>query len=261
MYDFGFIGCGNMGGALALAVSKTTSNIALCDADESKAQALAKQCNAKVASCDEVAKNAKFVVLGVKPQVVDSAISSIKAIINAREEVVIISMCAGISIAAIKACFGQSVKVIRIMPNTPAKVGEGLILYSTDIEKELVKAFTDGFARAGKTVAIDEAKIDAASALSGCGPAFVYMFIEALADGAVECGLPRDMAEEFAAQTVLGSAKMVQEFSHPATLKDAVCSPGGTTIAGVHALENGKMRGTVMDAVTKAYKRTLELKK
>lgn len=261
MYDFGFIGCGNMGGALALAVSKTTKNIALCDADLTKAQALADSTGGKVADCNEVAKNSKFVVLGVKPQVVNGAISSIKDIVNSREDVVVISMCAGVSIQAIKDCFNSSVKVIRIMPNTPAKVGEGVILYSTQIAEEYVLEFKKGFEKAGTLISIDESKIDAGSALSGCGPAFVYMFIEALSDGAVECGLPRELAQQLACQTVIGSAKMVQEFSNPGALKDAVCSPGGTTIVGVHALEEGKMRGTVMNAVTKAYKRTLELKK
>ena len=103
--------------------------------------------------------------------------------------------------------------------------------------------------------------IDAGSAISGCGPAFVYLFGEALADGAVECGVPRDKAAVYAAQTLLGAAKMLLEYGHPGDLKDAVCSPGGTTIAGVHALEAGGMRNAAMDAVSAAYKRTLELKK
>ena len=115
---------------------------------------------------------------------------------------------------------------------------------------------------AGKLDPIPEDKIDAASALSGCGPAFVYMFAEALSDGAVECGLPRDKAMLYAAQTLLGAAKLLKESGkHPGALKDAVCSPGGTTIAGVHALEDGAFRASTMNAVKRAYERTLELKK
>ena len=128
---------------------------------------------------------------------------------------------------------------------------------SADVENEFLQAF----AHAGKFDKLTEDKIDAGSALSGCGPAFVYAFAEALADGGVECGLPREKAALYAAQTLLGAAKMLLEFGHPADLKDAVCSPGGTTIAGIHALEEAGFRGAAMRAVLAAYKRTLELKK
>ena len=171
-------------------------------------------------------------------------------------------MAAGLSIAAICSFAGANLPTVRIMPNTPAMLGEGMILYTTaDVSAADKQTFLESFKAAGKFDEIPEEKIDAASALSGCGPAYVYAFAEALADGAVECGVPRDKAALYAAQTLLGAAKMLLEFGHPADLKDAVCSPGGTTIAGVHALENGGFRGATMDAVMEAYKRTLELKK
>ena len=155
-------------------------------------------------------------------------------------------------------------KVIRIMPNTPVSVGAGVILYSVNakVNENEIAEFCKALSAAGVVDPIPEDKIDAASALHGCGPAFVYLFIEALADGAVACGLSRDAALRFAAATVSGAGEMVlQGGKHPGELKDAVCSPGGTTIQGVRALEEGALRGTVMDAVIAAYERTLELGK
>ena len=159
---------------------------------------------------------------------------------------------------------GGNYPVIRIMPNTPASIGKGMILYAqnNNVTKEETDIFVNDMSGAGVLDSIDEKLIDAASAVSGCGPAFVYMFIEALADGAVECGLPRQKAMLYAAQTVLGSAELVlKSGKHPGELKDAVCSPGGTTIAGVHALENGAFRANAINAVSDAYKKTLELGK
>jgi pyrroline-5-carboxylate reductase len=172
-------------------------------------------------------------------------------------------MAAGISIAAIRTYIGKALPVIRIMPNTPVSLGAGMILYATaDVSKEAETAFLTAFAKAGVFDKIPEEKIDAGSALSGCGPAFVYAFAEALADGGVECGVPRDKAALYTAQTLLGAAKMLLETGDtPGALKDAVCSPGGTTIAGMHALEKAGLRAAAMDAVQAAYQRTLELKK
>ena len=264
MYTLGFIGCGNMGGALARAVTKAVGghNIAVNDHCTEKAQALSKESGAKVLSTQEIATQCKFIVLGVKPQNIEETISAFKSQLQLNKKAVVITMAAGISISAIRTFIGADVPVIRIMPNTPALVGEGMILYDclgvSPIDEQ---EFKDAFAKAGVIDKLPEDKIDAASALSGCGPAFVYAFAEALADGAVECGVPRDKAAIYAAQTILGAGKMLLEFGHPADLKDAVCSPGGTTIAGVHALEKGGFRSATMDAVFSAYKRTLELKK
>ena len=157
---------------------------------------------------------------------------------------------------------GADCPVIRLMPNTPAAVGQGVVLY--DCNERVSEAdrlrLTDALAPAGLVERIAERLIDAASAVSGCGPAFCDLFLEALADGAVACGLPRAAALRCAAQMMLGSAKLALDSgSHPGALKDAVCSPGGSTIQGVRALEQGGFRGTVMEAVIAAYERTLEL--
>ena len=264
MYKIGFIGCGNMGGALARAVAKAVDgkDIAVNDYFQEKAQAFAKECGASVLSAQDIAKECKFIVLGVKPQNMQETLSAFAENLKQNEQAVVITMAAGISISAIRSFIGAEVPVIRIMPNTPALVGEGMILYDcVGVSPADEQAFKDAFAKAGVLDKLPEDKIDAASALSGCGPAFVYAFAEALADGAVECGVPRDKAQTYAAQTILGAGKMLLEFGHPADLKDAVCSPGGTTIAGVHALEKGGFRSAAMDAVLSAYKRTLELKK
>ena len=266
-YQFGFIGCGNMGGALARAVAKKipANAIALCDANTQKAQELASDLGANVTDLKDLAQGSAYIFLGVKPQGFEALFSELRPYLAERtERVVLISMAAGVSIAAIEAFAGVTVPIIRIMPNTPASVGEGMILYAANshVAADEIEAFCNGMSLAGRLDLIDEAKIDAASALSGCGPAFVYLFAEALADGAVECGLARDAANLYAAQTLLGAAKLLLESGmHPGALKDAVCSPGGTTIAGVHALEEGAFRASAMNAVKAAYEKTLKLKK
>lgn len=263
-YQIGFIGCGNMGGALARAVCNAIggNNVAVCDYDMAKTNALQKEFGATPLSVADVAKQCKFIVLGIKPQNASETTAQIKDVLQTRKDAVVITMMAGVSTTAIQAFLGANLPVIRIMPNTPACLGAGMILYTTlGVDEETEREFLACFAKAGKVDKLPEEKIDGASALSGCGPAFVYAFAEALADAGVECGLTRDKANLYAAQTLLGSAEMLLQFGHPADLKDAVCSPGGTTIAGIHALENAGFRGAVMDAVTSAYKRTLELKK
>lgn len=264
MYKIGFIGCGNMGGALVTAAAKTVAggDIAVCDYDQKKAEAFANKYGANAVTGKEIAANAQFIVLGVKPQVMGDTIAEFADVLRTREDVTVVTMAAGVSISAIRGYIGKDVPVIRIMPNTPVSLGAGMVLYATaDLAKEQENAFLQAFAHAGLFDKIPEEKIDAGSALSGCGPAFVYAFAEALADGGVECGVPRDKAALYAAQTLLGAAQMLLEYGHPADLKDAVCSPGGTTIAGIHALEDAGFRGATMSAVTAAYKRTLELKK
>ena len=263
-YTLGFIGCGNMGGALVRAAAKSLcgDTIAVCDRDASKTEALKNECGVVPTTSEDVAKNAAFVVLGLKPQYMESGIAEFRAILQARTDVTVITMAAGLSIDAIRGYIGADLPVIRIMPNTPVTVGEGMILYAAkDVTEERILAFLSAFRMAGRFDCIPESMIDAGSAISGCGPAFVYLFAEALADGAVECGVPRDKAATYAAQTLLGAAQMLLTYGHPGDLKDAVCSPGGTTIAGVHALERDGMRNAAMDAVTSAYERTLALKK
>ena len=172
-------------------------------------------------------------------------------------------MAAGIKISAIEEQLGQ-VPVIRIMPNTPCASGEGAILYCSSnlVTEEMLEAFRQMFAPAGLLMSIAEAKIDAGSAISGCGPAFVYMFIDALIDGGVRAGLPRSVAKSLAEQTVLGSAKYAQATGEePAKLRSDVCSPAGSTIEGVAVLEEYSFRSAVIEAVKAAYERTVELGK
>lgn len=262
-YTLGFIGCGNMGGALVKAAAKSVggNKIAVCDYCVDKAKAF-EALGATVLTAQELAAQSKFIVLGAKPQNMQETVSGIAAALQSNVDAVAITMAAGVSAAAIRAFAGFDLPVVRIMPNTPAQLGEGMILYDVlGVSAADEKQFLNCFAAAGVLDKLPEDKIDAASALSGCGPAFVYAFAEALADGAVECGVPRDKATTYAAQTILGAAKMLLEYGHPADLKDAVCSPGGTTIAGMHALEKAGFRSAAMDAVFAAYKRTLELKK
>ena len=264
---YGFIGCGNMGGALALALAKKVKDveIALSDHDEVKKTVLAEKMGAVSSSNSEIAEKANYIFIAVKPQMLGEMFGEIKKVLaGRRDRFVLVSMVAGTSVSKIYELAGAEYPVIRIMPNTPASVGKGMILYTagkgvTDDEKE---AFVRDMSGAGILDELPERLIDAASALSGCGPAFVYLFAEALADGAVECGLPRDKAMLYAAQTIAGSAELLLTSGvHPGALKDAVCSPGGTTIAGVHALEDRAFRAATMSAVTEAYKKTLELGK
>ena len=175
---------------------------------------------------------------------------------------VLVTMAAGTTIEKLLGLLGDEYPVIRIMPNTPASIGQGMILYTcgagvTAAEEE---GFLAAMAGAGRFLRLEERLIDVGSALSGSGPAFVDLFMEALADGAVACGLPRKQALEMAAQTLLGSAALLLESGkHPGELKDAVCSPGGTTIQGVRVLEERGFRAAVMDAVIATYEKNLKL--
>ena len=264
---FGFIGCGNMGGALVEAVAKVISaeQIMICDQNTKKTSDFSKRLGVKVATTEELIASCDYIFLGVKPQVFGALFEELAPMLAKRaQKPVLVSMAAGISISAVELFAKTECGVIRIMPNTPVSVGEGMILYASNalVSDAQLQIFCDALAKAGTLDELSEDKIDAASALSGCGPAFVYLFAEALADGAVACGLARDKANLYAAQTLKGAAELLlTSDKHPGELKDAVCSPGGTTIAGVKALENGAFRATAMDAVTSAYKRTLDLKK
>ena len=203
--------------------------------------------------------------LGVKPQMMAGMLAGIAPVLKARaEKPVLISMAAGLTIETIQTMAGGNYPVIRIMPNMPAAVGEGVIFYacSENCEKADVEAFLSYMAPAGRLFALEEKLHDAGSAVAGCGPAFAAMFLEALADGGVACGLPRAAAIQYAAQMMLGTAKMVLETGeHPDVLKDRVCSPGGTTIQGVRALETAGLRGAVFNAVIAAYEKNADLKK
>lgn len=264
-FIYGFIGAGNMGGTLARAAAKSgCDKIFLSDRDTEKVSTLAKDIGAVVSDNLKICENCDFIFLGVKPQILPNVLKDIAPVLSGRAvKPILVSMAAGISVADIEQFVGNC-PIIRIMPNTPAVVGEGMILYCAN--KLVTEIQLDGFKKsmsaAGKTDNIAEGLIDAAGCVSGCGPAFAYMFIQSLADGGVQCGMPRDKALLYAAQTVLGAAKAVIETGkHPDLLKDEVCSPGGTTIEGVHALEDGAFRADVMNAVSAAYEKTLNLKK
>ena len=198
---------------------------------------------------------------GVKPQMFAGVTAKLAEDIAA-SDAVFVSMLAGISLDRLAEMLGGEKKIIRIMPNTPSAVGQGLMLVSANdrVTAEELAAFKALMAESGLLDDLPEHLIDAASAVSGCGPAYAYMFVEALADGAVKCGVPRAKAMRYAAQMLLGSASLLLETGeHSGALKDAVCSPGGSTIAGVAALEDRGFRGAAIAAVEAAYRRTKEL--
>ena len=260
---FGFIGIGNMGGALAKAAAKTDVNILLANRTAVKAEALAKELLAKAVSVEEAAQRSEYLFLGVKPQMMANLLGQIAPILKARtDRFVLVSMAAGLTMEHIRQMAGSDYPVIRIMPNTPVAVGSGIILYDAteSVSHETLAGFVYGLSHAGLLNRLPEAMIDAGSAVSGCGPAFAAMFIESLADGGVAAGLPRETAAILAAQTLFGTSLMVtKNRMHPGALKDMVCSPAGTTIEGVRTLEEHGMRGAVMDAVTAAYEKTKKL--
>ena len=263
---YGFIGCGNMGGAVARAVCRGVGpeNVVLANRTPAKAEALAEALGCRAATNDVVAQDCDVIFLGVKPQMMADMLAGIAPILAKRSgRFVLVTMAAGLSMARVREMAGGAYPIIRIMPNTPVSLGAGMIQYCTsNITAEEEAEFLKLMAPAGRLDAVPEGLIDAASCVSGCGPAWVYQFIEALADGGVACGLPRAKAQEYAAQMVLGSAKLVLESGqHPGALKDAVCSPGGSTIQGVRVLEEKGLRGAVMDAVIASYNKTKEMGK
>jgi pyrroline-5-carboxylate reductase len=249
------------------------ADIGFTDADPEKARAAAQSLGAVAYQSNyEALMRGDFVFLAVKPQALPDVLGEIAPGVRERmtrgKPPVLVSMAAGWSIERIQAIAGGGAPparvppVVRIMPNTPALVSKGMIVMavSPEVPAEQSAELERILSGAGVVDRLDERYLDAVTALSGSGPAFAYLFIEALADGGVRAGLPRDRALRYAAQTVLGSAAMVRETGkHPGELKDMVTSPGGTTIAGVAALENGAFRGTVMRAVEAAWRRAAEL--
>lgn len=266
----GFIGIGNMGGSLLKAVCHRLGgvDIGVCDMDKEKIAAACGEYGCTGCTSAEIAAQAEYIFLGVKPQAMAAMLDEIKAVLAERAKnggrFILVSMAAGLSVSSIQSMAGGAYPVIRIMPNIPAAVGEGMILYAntTDITDGELAVFLDFMSLAGTLDGVKESLIDAGSALSGCGPAFVSMMIEALADGAVACGLPRNKAMLYAEQTVLGTAKYLMETGlHPGEMKDNVTSPAGTTIQGVRVLEENGFRGACMDAVIAAYEKTVNLQK
>ncbi|MEG0035045.1 MAG: pyrroline-5-carboxylate reductase [Oscillospiraceae bacterium] len=271
---FSFIGAGNMGGAVAEAVCRSgdPQNVILFDRDTAKAGALAEKAGCRAASSSaEAIKASHFVFLCVKPNVLAAALREILPLLSECEKAgdakCIVSIAAGITTQTISAILAEgalNLPVIRLLPNTPVLVGKGLTLMAptAGTSEEDIEALKLALAPGGMVSQIEEYMIDCATPVYSCSPAYVFMFIEALADGGVMAGVPRDKAQLFAAQAVLGSAAMVLETGkHPGELKDAVCSPGGSTIVGVEQLEKSGFRAAVASAVYEAYKKTTELGK
>ena len=266
MEKLGFIGIGNMGFAMMNGAAKVFAKEELLytDVNKSRLEEIAKETGILYANTNiELVKQVKYIILAVKPQYLDGVLDEIKNEVSS--EHVIIAIAPGIAIEYYKKILGENIKVVRAMPNTPALVNEGMsgICFSNDEfskeEKEKICKFFDSF---GKYEIVDENMMNAVVCASGSSPAYVYMFIEALADSAVKYGIPRDKAYTFAAQTVLGSAKMVLETGeHPGKLKDQVCSPGGTTIAAVSALEEYGFRSAIIKAADACYEKSVSFKK
>lgn len=265
-FKLGFIGAGNMAAAIIKgAVQKKVvpaSAIKVFDVDDKKTVALANELGSETAkSLKELCENSDIVVIAVKPNVMAAVLGDIKSCIQNKA---IVSIAAGWSAEKMKQIIGEDKKVLRLMPNTPLLVGEGMTVFEmpcslNDDELIFVKSL---FSALGQIDEVPCKMMDAVTAVSGSGPAYVFMFIEAIADAGVLCGLPRDTALKLAAQTVMGSAKMVLDTgSHPGALKDTVCSPGGTTIEAVKVLEQNAFRGSVISAVEKCAEKSHNMSK
>jgi pyrroline-5-carboxylate reductase len=260
----GFIGVGSMGGAIIKGLlaggDVPRENLIYYDPDPAR-QAQMDELGVAAALDNPEVMHAPVVVLGVKPQVLPAVLTGVKEF--ARPWHLIISIAAGVPLAVLEGALPHS-RVIRVMPNTPTLVGAGMAALAPgrSVTPEDLALALDLFKAVGQAVVVEERLLDAVTGLSASGPAFVAVFIEALADGGVKMGLPRPLALTLATQTVLGTARLCHEKQlHPALLKDMVTSPGGTTIAGLHALESSGFRGAVMDAVTAAARRSEELGK
>ena len=259
---YGFIGCGNMGGAIAKALAKATTDFAITDRS-GRAIALAAEIPCGYLSSEEIAMQCDRIFLGVKPHMMQGVLAPLQAILAQRKPL-LITMAAGLEIRQIQDFAGCDLPIIRIMPNTPVAVGKGVIQYCCNdlVTEQMLQDFLHDMRFSGMLDPLEERLIDAGSAISGSGPAYVYMFMEALADGAVACGIPRAKAMEYAAATVIGAGElMLATGQHPGALKDAVCSPGGSTISGIRALENHGFRAAAMEAVIATYNRNKELGK
>ena len=259
---YGFIGCGNMGGAIARALSRATTDIMIADPSPA-AKAFAAELGAVYTDNETLVSSCDRVFLAVKPHLMKGMLAPLQEVL-AEKKPLLITMAAGLEIATIRSFVGCDLPIIRIMPNTPVALGKGMIQYCRNglVADDVLEDWLNDMRFCGKLDDLEERLIDAAAALSGAGPAYMYMFIEALADGAVACGIPRAKAYEYAAMTMAGAAEMVlTSGQHPGALKDAVCSPGGSTIAGGRALEQGGFRAAAMDCVVAGYQRNKELGK
>lgn len=261
----GFLGAGKMATALAKGFLRanlvTAKDLMASDVSEGARRSFSRDTSAKATgSNQQVTQFANVLILAVKPDQVQSVLADIRDSFSQKH--LLLSIAAGVPLSKLEATLGASARLIRLMPNTPALVGQsatGFALGKGALRQDAELA-SKLFSAVGIAFELKETLLDAVTGLSGSGPAYIFMFIEALSDGGVAAGLPRDVATKLAAQTVLGSAKMLLETGHhPGTLKDMVASPGGTTIEGLHELEKGKLRGTVMSAVRAATEKSRRL--
>lgn len=261
----GFIGAGNMASAIIGGMIDKKiyepEQVAASGLDEQSLDNLHQKYGIGITDKNkEIMETSDVVFLSVKPQVLPVVIAEIAPLV--RENQLFVSIAAGKTIEWIEQEFGKEIKLVRVMPNTPALVGEGCAGFCANSkvsaeELELVKAIFDS---CGTSYQVPEHLMDVVGAVAGSAPAFVFMFMEAMADAAVAGGMPRDMAYKMASQTVLGSGKlMLESGKHPGNLKDMVCSPGGTTICGVKVLEEQGMRGAIMDALDSCIQKSKKL--
>lgn len=262
-----FIGLGNMGASLAKAVAKevATTDLLLVNRSPQKVEEFISQYGGTVSHLQQVFEEAEVIFLGVKPYQICPLLEEFQDVLSQRSNLLLVSMGAGLELEQmVSVVKNERVALIRIMPNTPVAIGQGVISLTrsqavTDQQLAQVKELLAG---AGALYEMEERLMDAATAVAGCGPAFVYQMIEAMADEGVALGLPREQALQMAAQTFQGASQMVLETGeHPARLRDEVCSPGGSTIAGVNRLEQVGLRGNIIAGVEAAYKRTQEMGK
>ena len=257
------IGTGAMGGAIMRAICKKydVKNIKITDKNVELGKAFANETGATFVSKNKEVLDADYIFLAVKPQFLSDVFAEIAG--NIPTNAVVISMAAGVKLEKLEN-WAPKARFVRMMPNVCAQIGQAMIAitYNENIKAEEAATVKEILSSAGKVEQVPEKLMDCVTAVSGSGPAFVFMFIEALADAAVRCGMPRSQAYTYAAQTVYGSAGMVLENGqHPAVLKDMVCSPAGTTIEGVAALEKNNFRNAVIEAVTVACDRSIALGK
>lgn len=257
MAKIGFIGTGTMGSAVASIVSKKAGDCQLLFSNrtEAKAEALANELLGAVSDNSSIAQSCDMIFLGVKPQMMRVVLSEIAPVLAEREEqFTLVSMAAGVTMRQIRSMAGGEYPVIRMMPNTPLCVGSGVVQYCGTVSQQHLRQFGLWMSGGGMVDLVPESMMDAATAVTGCGPAFCALFLEALADGGVLCGLPRDKAIQYAAKTMIGTAELLlQGEMSPSEIKDGVCSPGGSTIRGVAELEKNGFRSAGIQAVLKAY--------
>ncbi|KXT75156.1 Pyrroline-5-carboxylate reductase [Streptococcus sp. DD10] len=262
----GFIGIGNMGASLAKIVIEVVDakNLLLANRSPQKLEQFISDYGGQATDNREIFETCDYIFLGVKPAQYQPLLAEYASVLQKRDSILFFSMAAGLTLAKLQTFVPNHHRFIRLMPNTPVSIGDGVVSYTLSEncnqgDEERLQQF---LGNSGELIRLNEELMDVATGVAGCGPAFVYLFIEALADAGVKNGLPRDIALKMAAQTVSGAGQMVLKTNHhPGLLKDQVCSPGGSTIAGIASLESGAFRGCVIEAVDIAYKRTQELGK